>query len=162
MKIMQGFLALILIQSSPVFAGSHSHSHDDSDHKHYTTEEIMEIAMSAAPANVSGNATIMGSDGSILKAGNNGWVCMPGTPPNENVNPMCVDPAWQNWLQEYMKAVNGQAYEYDSECLNMELYTIHDPRSNYSEHWMTNCYPDQVFYQNEQTALSLLKAIKDL
>ncbi|KFM20649.1 hypothetical protein AAA799D07_00325 [Marine Group I thaumarchaeote SCGC AAA799-D07] len=57
---------------------------------------------------------------------------------------------------------NTHPYEYDSECLNMELYTIHDPRSNYSEHWMTNCYPDQVFYQNEQTALSLLKAIKDL
>ena len=35
--------------------------------------------------------------------------------PNENVNPMCVDPAWQNWLQEYIKAVNGQSYSYDSE-----------------------------------------------
>ncbi|GIT36946.1 MAG: hypothetical protein Ct9H300mP6_08140 [Gammaproteobacteria bacterium] len=22
---------------------------------------------------------------------------------------------WQNWLQEYMKAVNGESYSYDSE-----------------------------------------------
>ena len=98
-----------------VYASSHSHSHDDSDHKHYTAQEIMKIAMSAAPANVSGKATIMAADGAILKEGSNGWVCMPGTPPNENVNPMCVDPAWQNWLQEYMKEVNGESYEYDSE-----------------------------------------------
>ena len=98
-----------------VYASSHSHSHDDSDHKHYTAQEIMKIAMSAAPANVSGKATIMAADGAILKEGSNGWVCMPGSPPNENVNPMCVNPAWQNWLQEYMKAVNGEAYEYNSE-----------------------------------------------
>ncbi|MBT73615.1 MAG: hypothetical protein CMQ15_16540 [Gammaproteobacteria bacterium] len=92
-----------------------AYAQDNSDHKRYTTEGIMEIAMSAAPANVSGNATIMASDGSVLREGSNGWVCMPGTPPNENVNPMCVDPAWQNWLQEYMKAIAGASYEYDSE-----------------------------------------------
>ena len=115
MKKLYSLLTITFMLCPSVYASSHSHSHDDSDHNHYTTQEIMEIAMSAAPENVSGKATIMAADGAILKEGSNGWVCMPGTPPNENVNPMCVDPAWQNWLQEYMKAVNGEAYEYDSE-----------------------------------------------
>ena len=115
MKIFYSLLTITFILCPNVYASSHSHSHDDSDHKHYSNQEIMEIAMSAAPENVSGKATIMAADGAILKEGTNGWVCMPGSPPNENVNPMCVDPAWQNWLQEYMKAVNGEAYEYDSE-----------------------------------------------
>ena len=73
----------------------------------------MQIAMSAGPENVSGDATIISHDGTLLKQGSNGWVCMPGTPPNENVNPMCVDPAWQKWLQEYMKGTMGLSYEYD-------------------------------------------------
>jgi len=115
MKIFYSLLTITFILCPNVYASSHSHSHDDSDHKHYSNQEIMEIAMLAAPENISGKATIMAADGAILKEGTNGWVCMPGSPPNENVNPMCVDPAWQNWLQEYMKAVNGEAYEYDSE-----------------------------------------------
>ena len=115
MKIFYSLLTITFILCPNVYASSHSHSHDDSGHKHYSNQEIMEIAMLAAPENVSGKATIMAADGAILKEGTNGWVCMPGSPPNENVNPMCVDPAWQNWLQEYMKAVNGEVYEYDSE-----------------------------------------------
>jgi len=112
MKISQSFLAFLFILSPSLFANSHSH---DSDHSHYTSQEIIDIAMSAAPKNVSNKATIMGSDRKILKEGSNGWVCMPGTPPNENVNPMCVDPAWQNWLQEYMKGSLGEDYQYNSE-----------------------------------------------
>ena len=83
--------------------------HEASGHK-ISEAEVIKIARSAAPANVSGDATIMSSDGTILVEGTNGWTCMPGTPPNENVNPMCVDKAWQNWLAAYM--AQG---EYDSE-----------------------------------------------
>ena len=57
---------------------------------------------------------------------------------------------------------NTHPYEYDNECANMQLYPINDPRSNYSEHWMTTCYPDRVFYLGDQGAWNLLKAIKDL
>lgn len=82
-------------------------------HSRYSKEQIIGIAMSAGPENVSNNATIISHDGSLLREGSNGWVCMPGSPPNENVNPMCVDPAWQKWLQEYMKGSLGMSYEYD-------------------------------------------------
>ena len=57
---------------------------------------------------------------------------------------------------------NTHPYEYDNECLNMELYPIRDPRSNYSLHWMTNCYPDIVFYADDEGSYNLLKAIKGL
>ncbi len=77
--------------------------HSHSNHGELTESEIIKIAMSAAPLNLSEKATIIGSDGSILREGNNGWTCMPGTPPNENVNPMCVDKAWQKWLKAYME-----------------------------------------------------------
>ena len=97
---------LSLLVSSTIIA------HGD-EHERYSEEQIIEIAMSAGPENISGNATIISHDGSLLREGSNGWVCMPGMPPNENVNPMCVDPAWQNWLEEYMKAVMGQSYDYD-------------------------------------------------
>ena len=84
-----------LITLVVLFCVSIVYGHDDHEHD---KSEIINIAMSAAPSNVSGNATIMSSDGSILREGSNGWTCMPGTPPNENVAPMCVDKAWQKWL----------------------------------------------------------------
>tara|TARA_B100000965_G_scaffold364305_1_gene347857 strand:+ start:179 stop:754 length:576 start_codon:yes stop_codon:yes gene_type:complete len=89
------------------------YSHEGHTHERYSKEQIIQIAMSAGPENVSGDATIISHDGTLLREGSNGWVCMPGSPPNENVNPMCVDPAWQKWLQEYMKGSLGLSYEYD-------------------------------------------------
>ena len=66
---------------------------------------------------------------------------------------------------------NTHPYEYDNECLTMNFYPIVDPRSNvgvdvaragFNTHWMTNCYPDIVFYSNDVGAYNLLKAIKGL
>ena len=88
----------ILISFFVLFLSSELFSHEGG-HSRYSNEQIIEIAMSAAPSNVSNNATIISHDGTLLRDGDNGWVCMPGTPPNENVNPMCVDPAWQKWLR---------------------------------------------------------------
>ena len=57
---------------------------------------------------------------------------------------------------------NTHPYEYDNECFDMKLYPIRDPRSNGEEHWMTNCYPDILFYSDDEQVFNLLKAIKDL
>ena len=89
------------------------YSHEGHPHERYRKEQIIQIAMSAGPENVSGDATIISHDGTLLREGSIGWVCLPGSPPNEYVNPMCVDPAWQKWLQEYMKGSLGLSYEYD-------------------------------------------------
>ncbi|MEC8822226.1 MAG: hypothetical protein VYA08_15130, partial [Pseudomonadota bacterium] len=39
--------------------------------------EIIKIAMSAAPDNISAQATILNSAGTVLREGTNGWTCMP-------------------------------------------------------------------------------------
>ena len=52
-------------------------------------------AASAAPMDISGEATIMDVDGTILRNGSNGWVCLPGVgliPGDEH--PMCNDAVW--------------------------------------------------------------------
>ncbi|MCR8915524.1 hypothetical protein [Marinobacter panjinensis] len=58
-----------------------------------TKEEKIELAMSAGPAQVSENATIMDMDGTILREGSNGWTCMPSISPELEV-PMCSDATW--------------------------------------------------------------------
>jgi hypothetical protein len=59
-------------------------------------------AMSAAPPEISRNATIMevGKDGKMkeLRAGTNGWMCM--TEPSGA--PMCLDKEWQGWADAWM------------------------------------------------------------
>ena len=51
---------------------------------------------------------------------------------------------------------NTHPYEYDSECLEMEVYQIKNG-------WMTNCYPENFFMGNYPVKLlNLLHVIKDL
>jgi hypothetical protein len=64
-------------------------------------------AMSAAPAVISKNATIMdwpekeGGQPRQLRAGSNGWVCFPSSPSEFGEasvgDPMCLDKQWQAW-----------------------------------------------------------------
>ncbi len=60
-------------------------------------------ARSAAPANVSNNATIV-IDGKTIVEGSNGWVCMPDLMPGDDA-PVCIDATWQ----EMLAAVNEKA-----------------------------------------------------
>ena len=94
------FLLTLSLFCAPLVYGAH---HATSEKAGYSEQEIIEIAMSAAPSNVSSEATIIDSTGKVLREGSNDWTCMPGTRPNENVNPMCVDQAWQKWLKAYME-----------------------------------------------------------
>ena len=55
-------------------------------------------AMSAAPARISDNATIQDSDGTVLKEGTNGWVCIPGGPKGTTKFPMCNDKVFMKWM----------------------------------------------------------------
>lgn len=71
------------------------------------------IAMSAAPAAISDNATIMDFDaaGNLveLRAGTNGWLCLPDdNPAAPGDAPICVDGAWQQWFDAYMNKTTPQ------------------------------------------------------
>ena len=50
---------------------------------------------------------------------------------------------------------NTHPYEYDSLCLDMEIYKIENGQ-------MTTCYPENLFLQNTQQLFNLLKFIKNL
>ena len=50
-------------------------------------------AESAAHPAITREATIMDVDGTVLRKGSNGWVCMPGIMPGDD-HPMCNDEVW--------------------------------------------------------------------
>jgi len=56
---------------------------------------------------------------------------------------------------------NTHPYEYDDTCLEMEFYSIPGPAPT-DVHWMTNCYPENLFLANTEQIFNVLKAIKDL
>ena len=80
--------------------------------KMMTDAQKIASAQSAAPAEISKSATVMDwpdtptGKPKQLKAGTNGWVCYPTTPPNmggaSGDDPMCLDKAWQGWAEAYM------------------------------------------------------------
>ena len=48
---------------------------------------------------------------------------MPGTPPNENVNPMCVDKAWRKWLDAF---VNKKPYDSETASFGLSYMLVGD------------------------------------
>jgi hypothetical protein len=62
--------------------------------------DIIKTAMSAAPSDVSDEATIVDptADGKMrtVREGSNGWVCM------ARPEMMCLDQAWQGWAEAWM------------------------------------------------------------
>jgi hypothetical protein len=69
-----------------------------------TTEaDKVKSAMSAAPAAVSGNATVLDIPSmKVLRKGTNGWTCIPDGP-SPGVDPMCVDQGGLEWMHALMK-----------------------------------------------------------
>ena len=77
---------------------------DDSE----SVEVRIARAISAAPVEISDNATVMDVDGTVLRAGSNGWTCLPGVSlmPGDT-HPMCNDATWMEFMQA---AAEGQPY----------------------------------------------------
>jgi len=69
-----------------------------------TTQEKIARAMSAGPDNVSTSAQIIDTAAQgkivVLRAGNNGFACMPGNPRVVGEPPMCVDAASMQWFAD--------------------------------------------------------------
>lgn len=65
-----------------------------------SVDEKIKRAMSAAPADISSEATIVDMDGTVLREGSNGWTCMPGISliPGDK-HPMCNDATWTAWMK---------------------------------------------------------------
>ena len=76
----------------------------------YGDQAEIQSAISAGPASLAENATIMKWDGSVLREGTNGWVCRPDNPGNGGIDPWCHDEAWSNLLEAL---VNSKEPTYD-------------------------------------------------
>ena len=60
-------------------------------------------AMSAAPASISADATVMDWDLKVLRKGTNGWTCLPDNADTQGTDPWCVNDPWVNFLNAYVK-----------------------------------------------------------
>ncbi len=69
-------------------------------------KQLIASAMSAAPAAVAKNATIMSmeADGTMrtLRAGTNGFTCMPDSPATPGPDPMCFDAGSSEWVHAWV------------------------------------------------------------
>ena len=91
-------------------ACSHSKTGDDgkgSASSSAAAKDPIASAMSAAPAAVSAKATIVAAnaDGTMetLRAGTNGFTCMPDNPVTPGPDPMCMDANAMQWAMAWMK-----------------------------------------------------------
>src|SRR3569623_466311 len=64
-------------------------------------DDLIKLAMSAAPAKISKDATVLipGEDGKLVevKKGSNGFTCIPDIDGQEKPDPICADPAAWQW-----------------------------------------------------------------
>jgi hypothetical protein len=71
-----------------------------------TDDQMIQSAMSAAPARVGQNATVvaMGSDGKMrtVRKGSNAFTCMADNPETPGPDPMCMDQNAMAWLHAYL------------------------------------------------------------
>jgi len=58
---------------------------------------LIKSAMAAAPVAIAKDATIVNGDMKVIRAGTNGWTCMPDLPTSPGIDPMCVDKNGMEW-----------------------------------------------------------------
>jgi len=102
-------MLLAALSIAPLYAQHGEGKHAPSK---MTTAQKIANAMSAAPAEISRNATIMdwpykaGEKPKQLRAGKNGWACFPNSPSGFGEasidDPMCLDKQWQGWGEAWM------------------------------------------------------------
>lgn len=76
-----------------------------------TTEpDMIKSAMSAAPLAIAQGATIVTMDDKMnmktLRAGTNGWTCLPDMPTTPGADPMCLDKYGMEWAHALMAHQN--------------------------------------------------------
>ena len=73
-----------------------------------TDAEKVRSAVSAAPPSISADAAVLdwpaepGGAMRTLRAGSNGWTCLPDMPATAGTDPMCLDGPWMEWADAWM------------------------------------------------------------
>ncbi len=93
-------MVLLLVVGIATIAVGLTHSVPVAGQDDAETQARTESAMSAAPASIAENATIMDVDGTtVLREGSNGWTCFPDANATPASDPMCLDETWMGWLE---------------------------------------------------------------
>jgi hypothetical protein len=70
-----------------------------------TKDQKIARALSAGPASITAHAAVMDTDAKgkmvTLRAGTNGWTCMPGHPGVVGDDPICADAATMQWADDW-------------------------------------------------------------
>ncbi|HEX9473395.1 MAG TPA: hypothetical protein VF931_04360 [Steroidobacteraceae bacterium] len=78
-----------------------------------TNAELVMSALSAAPAGVAKHAAVVAMDAkggmSTLRAGTNGFTCMPDNPATPGPDPMCLDKTSMSWLHAMVTHAKPEA-----------------------------------------------------
>lgn len=67
-----------------------------------TAQDAIRSAMSAGPASISAEATVIDWSFDVLREGSNGWTCLPDNQDTPGTDPWCVTDAWMNFLNAYV------------------------------------------------------------
>ncbi len=65
-------------------------------------EGIIRSALSAGPASITDGAAVSDWDMNEIRAGTNGWTCLPDRPDTDGNDPWCVNEPWLDFLGAYV------------------------------------------------------------
>jgi len=112
-------------------------------------------AMEAAPAFITKDAKIVDADGTLLRAGTNGWTCMPAMP--GGAYPMCNDEVWSKLLMTF-----GSKDVYKPERVGISYMLAGDDNVNNNDPFDTKPDPGEVWVQEGPHLMILVPDSKAL
>jgi hypothetical protein len=123
-----------------------------------TQEDPITSAMSAAPASISGDATILDWDMNELRPGTNEWTCLPDRPDTPGDDPWCITAAWADFLSAYVNKTEptyeeiGFAYmlQGDTPVSNSDPYAT---EATGPEDWVTDLGPHLMMLMPDKSLL---------
>lgn len=105
-----------------------------------SSEAKITRAMEAAPDSITENATIIDTDGTVLRQGTNGWTCLPASAAGSH--PMCNDEVWMR----LMKAVGSKA-DFKTDRIGISYMLAGDDNVNNADPYDTKPDPGEVWVQ---------------
>lgn len=141
-------LSLLLVAPGAALAQSHGAANAD----------LIRNALSAAPASVAEHATVADLDGTVLREGTNGWVCMPDMPDVPNNSPMCLDATWREvidaWMNQRDPDIQGIGISYmlqgDMPVSNVDPFATGPTEDN---EWLQDGVPHIMIVVSDQSLL---------
>ncbi|MFV1980355.1 MAG: hypothetical protein ACC655_04310 [Rhodothermia bacterium] len=121
-------------------------------------DDTIVSAMSAGPLSISANAQIVDWNMNELRAGTNGWTCLPDNPDTPGKDPWCVNQPWVGFLGAYVNktepAVEAIGFAYmlagDTPVSNSDPFAT-EPTG--PEDWVTDLGPHLMMLIPDQEML---------